>query len=119
MTIGQRIKNRRMELGLSVEELAEKLGKNKATVYRYESNFIKDLPVSVLENLAIALQTTPADLMGIDDEESTQHHTDESETEFFEFFRQNPEYHALFNSCRKVKLEDLDLVKQFIDKMTK
>lgn len=64
MTIGERIKNRRIELGLSVEEVAKKLGKNRATVYRYEKDDIKDLPITLLEPLAKVLETTPADLMG-------------------------------------------------------
>ena len=64
MTIGQRIKSKRIELGLSVDEVAEKLGKNRATIYRYEKDDIKDLPITVLEPLAKVLETTPADLMG-------------------------------------------------------
>ncbi len=64
MTIGERIKQRRRELGLSVDELAEKLKKNRATIYRYESNDIENLPTTVLEPLANALNTTPAELMG-------------------------------------------------------
>lgn len=64
MNIGQRIKQRRVELGLSVDDIAEKIGKNRATVYRYESSEIEDLPTSVLEPLAKALLTTPAYLMG-------------------------------------------------------
>ena len=42
MSIGQRIKERRIELGLSVDELAKRLGKNRATVYRYESDDINE-----------------------------------------------------------------------------
>lgn len=64
MTIGQRIKTRRIELNLSVDEVATRLGKNRATVYRYEKDDIKDLPITVLEPLAKVLETTPADLMG-------------------------------------------------------
>ncbi|WP_105308702.1 helix-turn-helix domain-containing protein [Dorea sp. Marseille-P4042] len=64
MTIGERIKNRRLELNLSVDEVATKLGKNRATVYRYENDDIKELPITVLEPLAKVLETTPADLMG-------------------------------------------------------
>lgn len=64
MNIGQRIKNRRLELGLSVDEVAAKIGKNRATVYRYESRDIEDLPISILEPLAKALLTTPSYLMG-------------------------------------------------------
>ncbi len=66
MTIGERIKNRRVELGLSVEELARLLGKNRATIYRYESDEIENLPITVLEPLAQVLHTTPAQLMGWD-----------------------------------------------------
>lgn len=64
MTIGQRIKNRRIELNLSVDEVAERLNKNRATIYRYEKDDIKELPITVLEPLAKVLETTPADLMG-------------------------------------------------------
>lgn len=64
MTIGDRIKFRRKELGLSVDDVAKKLGKNRATVYRYESDDIENLPITILEPLAKVLQTTPAELMG-------------------------------------------------------
>jgi transcriptional regulator with XRE-family HTH domain len=64
MTIGERIKKRRLELGLSADEVAEKLNKNRATVYRYESSYIEKLPTTVLEPLSKALRTTPAYLMG-------------------------------------------------------
>lgn len=68
MTIGERIKQRRKELGLSVDELADKLGKNRATIYRYESNEIEKLPTTVLEPLADVLSVSPGFLMGWEDE---------------------------------------------------
>lgn len=64
MTIGQRIKARRKELGMSADTLAKKLGKNRATIYRYEDGFIENLPLEILEPLAAVLHTTPAYLMG-------------------------------------------------------
>lgn len=68
MTIGDRIKQRRLELGLSVDELSKKLRKNRATIYRYENNEIENLPLSTLEPLAKALEVTPAYLMGWEDD---------------------------------------------------
>lgn len=68
MTIGERIRARRKELGLSVDELAERLNKNRATIYRYESNEIEKLPTTVLEPLANALSVSPSYLMGWEDE---------------------------------------------------
>ncbi len=64
MTIGKRIKECRIKKGMSVEELAQKLDKNRATVYRYEKGEIENLPTTILESLAKALDTTPAYIMG-------------------------------------------------------
>lgn len=63
-TIGSRIRHMRQEAGLSVDDLAALLGKNRATVYRYESDEIENFPIAVIGPLAEALHTTPAYLMG-------------------------------------------------------
>lgn len=75
MTIGDRIKKLRKEKGISVDKLAEIIGKDRATIYRYESNDIEKMPTSVLEPLATALGTTPAHLMGWDDTPPTTQDT--------------------------------------------
>lgn len=64
MTIGKRIKSLRTKRGMSIEDLAAKLGKNRTTVYRYENGDIENLPLGVLNPLAEALDTTPGHLMG-------------------------------------------------------
>lgn len=43
MTVGDKIKKKRIELGLSVDEVAKALGKNRATIYRYESHEIEPI----------------------------------------------------------------------------
>lgn len=63
-TVGERIRERRKQLGLSADYVAKRLGKDRATVYRYESNDIENLPLSVLEPLATVLGVTPQYLMG-------------------------------------------------------
>lgn len=64
MTVGQRIKSRRKEMGLSADELGKRIGKNRATVFRYENGDIEKLPIDVLKPIAEALLTTPQALMG-------------------------------------------------------
>lgn len=64
MTIGERIKQRRKELRLSADDLAERLGKDRSTIYRYEKGDIEKFPLDILEPIAEALHTTPAFLMG-------------------------------------------------------
>jgi len=64
MRIGERIKQRRLELGYTADALAKMLNKNRATIYRYENGKIENMPIDILEPLAKALSTTPAYLMG-------------------------------------------------------
>jgi transcriptional regulator with XRE-family HTH domain len=49
---------------MSAEELGKKLGKDRATIYRYEKGDIENLPLDILTPLAEALETTPQYLMG-------------------------------------------------------
>lgn len=67
MTTGKRIKLKREELDLTLEDLAKKLGVNRSTVYRYECGAIEKMPISILRPIADALGVTPAYLMGWDD----------------------------------------------------
>lgn len=64
MTTGERMKQRRKEIGLSAEKIAERLGVSPATIYRYEKGDIEKVPVDIFAELAKILQTTPAYLMG-------------------------------------------------------
>ena len=41
MNIGNRIKQRRLSLGMSVDDLAIEVNKNRATIYRYEKGEIE------------------------------------------------------------------------------
>lgn len=72
MNIGRRIKERRKMLKMSADELGQRLGKNRATIYRYENGEIENLPLDILEPIADALETTPAYLMGWEYEEEPE-----------------------------------------------
>lgn len=67
MDVGERIKFRRKQLGLSAEQVAAQLKVSPATVYRYESNEIMNMRIDKLEPIATVLHTTPAYLMGWDE----------------------------------------------------
>ena len=63
-TLYDRIKSRRIELGLTVEELSHKMGyKDKSSISKIE-NGKADIPQSKIAAFADALETTPAYLMG-------------------------------------------------------
>ena len=70
MSIGSRIKERRELLNLSQEELALKLGyKSRSTINKIESG-INDITQSKVVEFAKVLQTTPAYLMGWEENEN-------------------------------------------------
>ncbi|MBU3113573.1 helix-turn-helix domain-containing protein [Clostridium lacusfryxellense] len=67
----KRIKERRIRLNLSYQDLADKTGISKSTLQRYETGFIKNLPIDKLEILAFALNASPSYLMGWEKESGT------------------------------------------------
>lgn len=117
--IGKRIKNRRKELGITQEELAQKLGyKNKSTIAKIE-NGTNDIVQSKVVEFAKALDTTVAALMGWDDTEPEQeqhYYLDDDAREMAEFMFTNPDYKVLFDASRKVKKEDIEIVRKIIEK---
>ena len=71
MTIGERVKKLRKEKGMTQEELAARLGyKSKSSVTHIENG--RDIPRSVVVQLADILDTTPAYLMGWEDSSYNQ-----------------------------------------------
>lgn len=61
--VGDRIKEARLKLGYSAEQVAAYLGISPATVYRYENGDIAKLPSKHIKPLAKFLCVSPAYLM--------------------------------------------------------
>ena len=64
MTVGERIKARRKQLGISADDLAAAIGVSRSTMFRYEKGDIEKVPGDTLVPIANALHTTPQYLMG-------------------------------------------------------
>lgn len=67
MNIGERIKKRRLELGLTLDAVGKALDVNRSTVKRYEDGKTQRIGLDTVEMLAVALKTTPGYLMGWED----------------------------------------------------
>lgn len=70
--IMKRMKTRREELNMSYQTLSEKVGISKSTLQRYETGYIKNMPVDKLEEIANALEISPLYLMGWEEKEISQ-----------------------------------------------
>ena len=68
MALKDKLKEKRIENGLTLEEAAKKLGVSKPTLHRYESGVISNIPSDKIEGFAEIYKTTPAYLMGWEDE---------------------------------------------------
>lgn len=68
MNIGNRIKLKRLEKDMTLEELGKKANVSRATIQRYESGKITNIPSDRIEKISEALNVSPAYLMGWENE---------------------------------------------------
>lgn len=67
-TIGDRIKKARIDCGVTQEELALCLKTTKQAIYKYETGIVTNIPITKIQQIADRLGTTPAYLMGWEDD---------------------------------------------------
>lgn len=67
MLINDKLKARRKEIGLTMAQVAEKVGVSEATVSRWESGDISNMKRDRIAAYANALNVSPAYIMGMDD----------------------------------------------------
>lgn len=67
MKTGERIKRRRLEVGLTLREVAEAVGVAESTISRYETSGIENMGLDKVKALADALKVNPAYIAGWDD----------------------------------------------------
>ena len=100
--IGERMKQARLALGYSAEQVASFLNVSPATIYRYENGDISKLPSKFSQPLAEYLCVTPAYLMGW---------TDEKPPEFPEDVPKNDDVRVLVRGFNSFSSEELAEVK--------
>ena len=66
--VGLRIKERRNELKISMPELGRRVGVNKSTIQRYETDGVNPTRSMIINGLAEALLTTPEWLTGLSED---------------------------------------------------
>ena len=64
MTVGERLKQLREQLGMSQVDFATKINVSKQTLYKYENNIITNIPSDKIESAARICNVSPAYIMG-------------------------------------------------------
>ena len=110
MGLKENIKSKRLELNMTLEELANKVGISRQTIQRYESGVISNIPSDKIEKLAEALECSPAFLMGWDQKdqlnEKDKKSIDKDLNNIMQEFREGTDGTAYYNG---VELEECDL----------
>lgn len=86
MDLKDKIRARRTELGLTLEDVARVVGVGKSTVRKWETGYIENMRRDKIAKLAEALKTTPAYLMGWDESSSVDKPSVSSLREIDELF---------------------------------
>lgn len=94
--MAQRIRTLRKEKGLTLEQVANIVGVGKSTVRKWETGMIANMKRDKIADLANALGTTPAFLMGWEEQEEKLSPSEENLTEgekiLLDLFRKVPEH---------------------------
>ncbi len=117
--LSERIRLRRKELGLSADEIGSLIGKNRSTIYRYESEDIENLPIPILVPLAEALHTTPEYLLGWIDNPSSSRPINDNETvivpSYLDIRLKDDDEMILINSYRELSDTRKEKVRTFVE----
>ena len=121
----ENIKNRRNALGMTQQELAEKMGyTNRSSIAKIETGTV-DLSQSKIIQFARVLETTPSELMG--EVEYTDVRTDGHAPEYYddatvqrvtEAMRNNPDSRIVFDAVSTMTPEDLTIIAKLVEKMS-
>ena len=95
-------------------DLVNDLGYDKSTVSSWCSgNRVPKLDIII--DIAEYLHVSPGDLI-IEAEDKPAYYLNDDAREMAQFLYDNPDYKVLFDASRKVKKEDIEFVKQMLDR---
>lgn len=120
MEVKDILKARRLRLGLTLEDVAAKVGVSAATISRWESGDIANMRRDRIVALSSALQISPAVIMGWDetDDDENYYHDPEAAA-LADMIKDNPRYRVLFEASRDLSKENIDFVIKMIENLPK
>ena len=108
--IANKIKARRIELGLTLEDIAQAVGVGRSTVRKWEIGMIKNMGRDKIAALAKVLQMNPVEFVPGDARFSDHQnrYTDPEDLERLEALHQDPRLGLLFDRTRKMSDADVE-----------
>lgn len=116
-TNADKIYKLRAERGLTLEELAAKIGVSKSTIQKWETGSIKEMRRDKIQALADALGVSPEYFFDVP-EQTEAYYTDDESRAMIEFLKNNHDYKVLFDAIRTIRPADIEEIKRFIEEKT-
>lgn len=125
--VNELIKSRRLELGMTLEEVGDKVGVGKSTVRKWETGLIENMRRDNLVSLAEVLQLSPLELLDVDFEEKEDiniygNHEKNIEAfkhdlellEFYMEMHESDNLRLLFDTARELTPKELEKVLRYM-----
>lgn len=105
LLLGNRIKQKRTELGMTQGDIAEQIGVAVSTVQRYEKGQIDKIKLPVVEAIARVLDVDPEWLIGKTDIEKHTVEEDDELNEYLEYLKNREDGRMLFSLVNSLFVE--------------
>ena len=117
--IANKIRLRRKELGLTLEDVGQAVGVGRSTVLRWESGMIKNMGRDKIAALARVLHMDPVELVPGPGDYRPPDTLSREDLERLEALHQDPRLGLLFDRTRKMSQADVEFMLQFADRILK
>lgn len=107
IVLGSRIKARRKELDLTLQNIADEIGVAKSTIQRYENGNIETIKLPVVEAIARVLKVNPSYLLGKTDNKEIAATEDDELQEYLEYLKNREDGRMLFSLAKNATKEDV------------
>ena len=117
------IRNRRIELDLTMKDVAEKVGVSEGTISRWESGNISNMRRDKIVLLAKALNIKPSVIMGWEESSTvptdgqSDWYIDPETAKMAQEVFADPDTRMLFDAARDAKPEDIRLAAEMLKRM--
>lgn len=119
--LGKVIRDRRIELNITLEEVGKAVGVSKSTVQRWESGQINNMRRDRIDALAKILKLSP--LIFVDNNETTtpepspSYYVDPETAELADRLKNQPGMRMLFDASRKASPKDLEIAANLLKQL--
>ena len=110
--IANKIKSRRIQLGLTLEDVAQAVGVGRSTVRKWETGMIKNMGRDKIAALAKVLQISPVELVPMPNSEANRPYLNDYDRDALEALHHDPQLRLLFDRARNMSQADKDKMVQ-------